>query len=315
MALNPRLGIASAFSCLGILGVLPILANARPAGIDGLTFTVWLTVWQILSALPLFLRERAQGQRGLFEAAGAGRSRSWTIFVAIATGMMFGLSTYMYVVAAGKAGPVSMAIVLQAYPFMTMLAEAIFLKKRKTLPELGFTALMIAALVYLTTGGTFLVADISWWSVFALGIPALWTVAHLLLKTQVLDRTQLTLNQVTLSRLLVSGVFLGLLVFTIGDPQQVFAGLTDPGLQRAAIVMGVAYYVELIFWFQAIRNIDISVASSIEVPAPAVTMLVAVLFTGATITFTQVLAMIAIVVALYGLLFAGRAARRRAAAA
>ena len=37
---------------------------------------------------------------------------------------MFGLATYMYVVAAEKAGPVSMAIVLQAYPFMTMLAEA-----------------------------------------------------------------------------------------------------------------------------------------------------------------------------------------------
>jgi drug/metabolite transporter (DMT)-like permease len=207
---------------------------------------------------------------------------------------------------------VSMAIVLQAYPFMTMLAEAIFLKKRKTLPELAFTALMIAALIYLTTDGTFLVADISWWSVFALAIPALWTVAHLLLKTQVLDRTQLTLNQVTLSRLLVSGAFLGVLVVAIGEPRQVLAGLTDGGLQRAALVMGVAYYVELIFWFQAIRNIDISVASSIEVPAPAVTMLVAVLFTGAAITLTQVLAMIAIVVALYGLLFAGRRARRRA---
>ena len=312
--MNPRLGVISAFACLGILGVLPVLANARPANFDGLTFTIWLTIWQILSALPLYLSERARGQRGLFEAAGAGRSRSWTIFVAVSTGMMFGLSTYMYVVAAGKAGPVSMAIVLQAYPLMTMLAEAIFLNKRKTLPELGFTALMIVALVYLTTNGTFRIADISWWSVFALGIPALWTVAHLLLKTQVLDRTALTLNQVTLSRLLVSGAFLAVLVFAIGDPRQVLAGLTDFGLQRAAIVMGVAYYIELIFWFQAIRNIDVSVASAIEVPAPAVTMLVAVVFAGAAIALHQVLAMAAIVIGMYGLLFAGRAQRRRAAA-
>ena len=125
---------------------------------------------------------------------------------------MFGLSTYMYVVAADKAGPVSMSIVVQAYPFMTMLAEAIFLKKRKTPAELGFTALMVAALLYLTTNGTFLLTDVSWWSVFALGIPALWTAAHLLLKTQVLNRTTMTLNQVTLSRLLVSGVFLAVLV-------------------------------------------------------------------------------------------------------
>ncbi len=311
--MNPRLGVLSAFACLGILGVLPVLANARPASFDGLTFTVWLTIWQILSALPLFLRERAQGQRGLFEAAGAGRSRNWTIAVAVSTGIMFGLATYMYVVAAEKAGPVSMAIVLQAYPFMTMLAEAIFLKKRKTLPELAFTALMIAALIYLTTNGTFRPDDISWWSVFALGIPVLWTAAHLLLKTQVLNRTRMTLNQVTLSRLLVSGVFLGVLVLAIGDPRRVLAGLTDPGLQRAAFIMGAAYYVELIFWFQAIRNIDVSVASAIEVPSPAVTMLIAVVFAGAAITGTQMLAMVAIVFGMYGLLFAGRAARRRAA--
>jgi drug/metabolite transporter (DMT)-like permease len=313
MAPNPRLGILSAFACLGILGVLPVLANARPAAFDGLTFTVWLTIWQILSALPLYLRERAGGQRGLFETAGRGKSRSWTITVAVSTGVMFGLATYMYVVAAEKAGPVSMAIVLQAYPFMTMLAEAIFLKKRKTPAELGFTALMIAALFYLTTNGTFRIADISWWSVYALGIPALWTVAHLLLKTQVLNRTTLTLNQVTLSRLLVSGIFLAGLTLAIGDPRAVLAGLTDPGLQRAAAIMGIAYYIELIFWFQAIRHIDVSLASAIEVPSPAVTMLVALAFAGAAITGTQVLAMAAIVIGMYGLIFAGRAARRATA--
>ena len=311
--MNPRLGVLSAFACLGILGLLPILANARPANVDGLTFTVWLNIWQILSALPLFLKERAEGQRGLFEAAGEGRSRTWTIAVAISTGIMFGLATYMYVVAADKAGPVSMAIVIQAYPFMTMLAEAIFLKKRKTPAELAFTALMVAALIYLTTNGTFLITDISWWTVYTLGIPVLWTAAHLLLKTQVLNRTRMTLNQVTLSRLLVSGVFLGVLVFVVGEPRQVLAGLTDFNLQRAAFIMGAAYYIELIFWFQAIRNIDISVASSIEVPAPAVTMLVALVFVGTAITLTQVLALIAIVAGMYGLLYAGRAARRAGA--
>ena len=312
--MNPRLGILSAFFCLGILGVLPVLASARPGGVDGLTFTVWLTIWQILSALPLYLRERTRGTRGLFETAGAGSTRAWTITVALSTGVMFGLSTYMYVVAAQKAGPVSMAIVLQAYPLMTMLAEAIFLKKRKTPAELAFTALMIAALFYLTTNGTFLIADVSWWSVFALGIPVLWTAAHLLLKTQVLNRTTLTLNQVTLSRLIVSGIFLGLLVLAIGSPGAVLAGLADFDLQRAALIMGLAYYIELIFWFQAIRNIDVSLASSIEVPAPAVTMLVALVFAGVAITLTQVLAMVAITVGMYGLLFAGRAARRREAA-
>ena len=51
-------------------------------------------------------------------------------------------------------------------------------------------------------------------------------------------------------------------------------------------------------------------ASSIEVPAPAVTMLVALVFAGAAISLTQVLAIVAITVGMSGL-YAGRAARRR----
>ena len=110
-----------------------MLASARPGGVDGLTFAVWLTVWQILSALPLYLRERAQGS-GLFETAGADSTRAWTIAVAVSTGVMFGLATYM-MWSRRKAGPVSMAMVVQAYPLMTMLAEAIFLKKARRGPN------------------------------------------------------------------------------------------------------------------------------------------------------------------------------------
>jgi hypothetical protein len=43
-------------------------------------------------------------------------------------------------------------------------------------------------------------------------------------------------------------------------------------------------------------------------------MLAVLFFTGTAITLTQVLAMIAIAIAMYGLIFAGRAARRAATA-
>jgi drug/metabolite transporter (DMT)-like permease len=115
---------------------------------------------------------------------------------------MFGLSTWMYVVAAEKAGPVNMIIALQAYPLFAMIIEAVFLGKRKTVPEIGFTLLMIAAIVFLTTEGTFRLSEISWWSAFALGIPMLWAVAHILIR-QVLVAAQVTPNQITVSRLVI----------------------------------------------------------------------------------------------------------------
>ena len=46
------------------------------------------------------------------------------------------------------------------------------------------------------------------------------------------------------------------------------------------MILGLVYYLELIFWFYAVRHIDVSVASSITVPWPALTMVLAVLVLG-----------------------------------
>lgn len=304
-----RLGITFAFVCLGILGVMPILASDRPAAYDGLTFAIFLTGWQLLSALPLFLREHAVRMRHAAPRAVPAGGRARSIAIALSTGAMFGLSTYMYVVAATEAGPVSMAIALQAYPLFAIVLEAVLLGRRKSAAELAFTALMIAALYYLTTHGTLRVAEVSWWSVFALGIPLLWSVAHILLK-RLIETTAITPSQVTVTRLAVSGIFLLALAFALGDPAALVKGLTDLPLQKAAFLLGLAYYLELIFWFHAMRHIDVSLGSSLTVPAPAVTMLVAVLFVGDPIAPYQVVAVAVIIVALYGLLYAGRRARR-----
>jgi drug/metabolite transporter (DMT)-like permease len=307
MTRSPRIGIALAFLCLLILGAMPILSNARPAGFDGLTFAVWLTVWQLISALPLYLIELPARRRA--PAPDAGPRRRRTVAIGLLTGAMFGVATYMYVIAAEKAGAVSMVIALQAYPLFAILWEALFQGKRKSRAEIACTLLMIAALIYLTTGGTFRVAAISWWSAFALGIPLLWSIAHILLR-QVLVTTAVTPNQVTVSRLVVSGVCLLLIHAAFGQPGALATGLGDFAFQKAAFVMGLAYYLELILWFHAMRHIDVSVGSSVTVPAPAVTMLISILVLGEAVQTYQIVAMCVIAVGMYGLLLAGRRARR-----
>jgi len=305
MIRSMRIGVILALLCLLILGAMPILSNARPAGSSGLAFTIWLSVWQLASALPLFLVERSGGERPRLGSIGRG-----TLAIALLTGAMFGLSTYMYVVAAQKAGPVSMVIALQAYPLFATLWEALFLRRRKNRAEVLFMALMIAALVYLTTEGTFRISGISWWSAFALGIPLLWSIAHILLR-RVLTTTAITPSQVTVSRLVISIVFLLLLALVLGEGNALIAVSADPAFQRAAIVMGIAYYLELILWFYAMQSIDVSTASSITVPAPAVTMAISVLLLGQDVALYQVLAMLVIAFAMYGMLMAGK--RRLAA--
>jgi drug/metabolite transporter (DMT)-like permease len=68
-------------------------------------------------------------------------------------------------------------------------------------------------------------------------------------------------------------------------------------------------YLELVVWFNAVRSIDVSVASSITVPAPAVTMLLAWLLLGEAIHGFQLLALGLVGIGLFSLLGAGFRAR------
>ena len=307
MTRSHRLGVLLALLCLLILGAMPVLANARPAGSDGLAFSIWMTFWQFVSALPLLLLERSASARPKM-ADLSRRTRGRLGAIALATGAMFALSTYLYVITADKAGPVSMVIALQAYPLFAMLLEAAFQGKRKSLAEIGFTLIMIGALVYLATGGTFRAADVSWWSVLALAIPLLWSIAHIQLKS-ILETMPVTPSQVTVSRLLISGFILLVAQAVLGQTGLLVAAAGDMPFQRAAVILGVAYYLELVLWFYAMRHIDVSLASSLTVPAPAVTMLVSVAVLGETVARYQIVAMVVVTLAMYGLLLSGRPRR------
>ena len=297
----PSIGLALAFVCLIILGVMPIIANSRPAGFDALSFAFFLSVWQLLAALPLAGWELGRANKGIFQAHLTPALKRRTIAIILVTGAIFGLSTYVYVLAVEKAGAVSAAIAIQAYPLFAILWETLFLKRRKTATELLFTLVLLAALYALATGGTWRIAGFSPWFAVALGVPFLWSVAHVIIK-EVLDRTPITPAQVTVFRVLVSVFVLGVVLMAVSGPTRILADLGTLDFQVFALVMGVVYYLELIVWFYAVRSINVSVASSVTVPWPAVTMVLAVPILGDTVEGYQVITLAVIVVSLYGLL-------------
>ena len=305
---RPELGIAYAFVCLGILGVMPVIANSRPADFDALGFAFWLSLWQLLFSLPLVLRELPSQDKGIFSAHLSPALKRRTIAIILATGVIFGLSTYVYVLAVEKAGAVSAAIAIQAYPLFAILWETIFLKRRKSPLELFFILMLLTALTYLATGGTWRIEGFSTWFLFALIVPFLWSVAHVIIK-EVLDRTPITPAQVTFFRVLVSVSFLGIVALAVTGPSHMAAAFARFDFQTFALIMGLVYYLELIFWFYAVRHIDVSMASSISAPWPALTMVLAILFLGESVAAYQLIALAGVVAGIYGLLYA--AARKR----
>lgn len=307
---KPGNGIWLAFICLLLLGLMPIISNGRPAGSGALTFAVWLSIWQFLFSLPLLLLEwRARVRRGVPTAV-AGRRPGRLVAVTLFTGALFGVSTWLYVLGFEKAGAVNAAIALQMYPLFAAGLEALLLGRRKSLRELGFMLLIVGALFHLATHGTWRPQGLSVWFLVALLVPAIWSVAHVILR-QALVTTPITPNQVTASRLAVSTVVLLPLALAVDGPDAVLGGARDLGFQSFAVMMGLAYYVELILWFNAVRHIDVSLASSITVPAPVVTMILAAIVLGDSIEAVQIVTLGVIVAGLFGLLHAGARDRRR----
>lgn len=294
-------GIALSLVCLVLLGTMPIISNLRPPAIDALTFALALSIWQVVFALPVFAVELGRGTRGIFGLDLLPRERRRMIYVALFTGALFGLSTYLYVLGVEKAGAANAAIAIQAYPLFAILWESLFLKRRKTMVELALTAVLIAALFYLGTGGTLRLSGLSPWFLVALGVPLLWSIAHVIIKEE-LGKTPITPAQVTFFRVVISTVFLAV-VAAVASPSGLVAAVAAI-LQPMAVLMGLVYFLELIVWFYAVRHIDVSLASSITTPWPALTMLLAVPFLGNTIETYQIIALIVVVSCIYGLTLA-----------
>ncbi|WP_198950461.1 DMT family transporter [Kineosporia sp. A_224] len=309
-AAGVRTGAWYAGACLLILGVMPIISNGRPPGASALTFALLLTLWEVVLAVPVQLREWRSGERGLLRERLQRDVARRVALVTLGTGMLFGISTWAYVLAFQTAGAVNAAIALQSYPLVAAALEAVVLGRRKTRTELAFTGVIVVALYYLATGGTWRMSGVSGWFAVALSVPVMWSIAHITLR-QALVSTTITPLQVTTSRLVVSGVFLVPLALAVDGPRAVAGALTSPGLQLFGALMGLAYYLELVLWFYAVRQIDVSLASAITVPAPAVTLLLAVLFLGEHAHTYQVVALGAVLVGLFGLVRAGAAARAR----
>ncbi len=311
---NIKLGISYSFISLVLLGFMPVISNSRPGELNALNFALYLSVWQLICSLPLVFAELRLKSPGIFSANLPENTQKRTIIIIMLTGLIFGISTYVYVLSVEKAGTVSAAIAIQAYPLFAILWETIFLNRRKSALELAFTVLLIISLYYLATGGTWEIRGISPWFIFALGLPLLWSIAHVIVK-EVLDKTPITPAQVTFFRVLISSFVLFFIALLINGPESVFAGFGNSVFQQFALLMGFVYYLELIAWFYAVKHVDVSVASSITTPWPAVTMVLAVVFLQEKIAAYQVFSMLLVAISIYGLLYAGkikRAARHRA---
>lgn len=278
---------------------MPIISNMRPAAIEALPFAFALSFWEIVFGLPLFLVGLRGPNKGVFGAHLSTRMRTRMVGVTLLTGAIFGVATFLYVLGVEKAGATNAAIAMQATPLFALILEAVFLKGRKTPTELALTFMILGALYYLGTAGTFQMSGLSVWFVLTLGVPLLWTIAHTFIKLE-FTHTPITPAQVTFFRVVISTLVLFVILMVV-HPTDFAALALSTVLQPFSALMGLVYLLELVFWFHAMRHIDVSLASTINAPWPVLTMILAFFLLGDPIALYQIGALVLVIGAIIGL--------------
>lgn len=305
---NIKIGTLLSFISLVLLGIMPVISNSRPMEISALNFALYLSFWQLAFATPIFLVEYKFSNRGILNAKLPKALKKKTILIILATGSLFGISTFLYVLSMEKAGTISASIAIQAYPLFSILWETIFLNKKKSKAELVFTFMLIIGLYYLGTNGTWQIEGLSFWFLFALSVPLIWSVAHVIIK-EVLDKTPITPAQITFFRVFISTIIIFSISVSTNGLGQIFSLIWNPIFQTFALAMGLVYYLELINWFYAVKYVDVSVASSITTPWPIVTVFLAILFLNEPIKNYQIATLVIVCISVYGILWAGKKKR------
>ncbi|MGB5910983.1 MAG: DMT family transporter [Promethearchaeia archaeon] len=302
---NRNRGILLSLISLFLLGILPIISNSRPSDLNALDYAFYLSLWELICAVPLFIFEFSKKNSGIFQKSVDWKIRKKTYLIMGIAGFIFSISTFFYVFAFETAGTVSAAIAIQTYPLFSILWEFILFRKKKRLGEIVFTLIMIIGIYYLGTEGTWLISGFSPWFAVALIVPFLWGIAHVTIKNT-LDTSPITPNQVTFFRVLISSIILFGISSLINRITNIFDGLLNFEFQLFGFLMGIVYYLELVNWFYAVKHVDVSVASTVTTPTPMITMIFALFILKESIEVYQIIAMLIVFISLYGLLWFGK---------
>jgi drug/metabolite transporter (DMT)-like permease len=299
-------GIQLSLLCLLILGILPIIATQRTNAGNAITFSFWLSFWQLAFATPVYLFQRKKAQQAEAPEKNLRRfSKIQTWALIVLTGILFSAATFAYVLGVDQIGPVTFAVAIQAYPFFALLWEALFLHRRKSIWEMTFILVIAISMVYLGTQGTWQLSSVARGFWIALIVPLLWSIAHVIIK-ETMNASSITPSEVILTRVLLAALLLGIAcIFNQGFGGFLTSGMTFK-FQMIAVLMGFAYYLELLSWFSAVKYIDVSIGASITAPAPAITVLLAVVLLKQELHGYQTVALIFVLGSVIGLIRYGR---------
>lgn len=288
-------------------GIHPIINNLRPEEFSSTIFVLQMSMWEFLCAfIVLLFQKRKSKKKKLISAVNKNSgqicySKKYLVFRMLIIGLIFAIATYGYVEGLKLAGSISGSIALKISPIYAIIIGSLFLSEKINIKQILITFFMLFGIYYLGTNGTFQMDQFSIGFTILLIVPFLWTIAHALTKP-LLENNILVPNQVIFIRTgIISLSFLIINLIVIGW-NELLLSFINPSFLLFSFLMGFTYFFMHFSWYSSISSIDLSYASALVTPSPAITTLFAFLLKMEDFQYYQLIGMIWAFIGLYALI-------------
>jgi drug/metabolite transporter (DMT)-like permease len=275
-----------------LIGLQPIVANARPEIIDPFIYAGMTVVVEALVFFPVMMVERHQikrnrtlGKLDQAEAQSLLHGYKGNKLLLLFVGTAFGFGQILFFVGYRLAGSINGSLAQKSTIFFSLLFGAVLLKEKVTKLQLFFSAMLFFGLILAVTQGTFNLLELNIGVIILLILSSIWMFAHTMTKP-LFDRKEAMPSQMVFIRNAIGGIILFSVYFMI-LPIETLNGLSNPLFLFWGLMMGITYGTGLYFWYKTLQHLEVGRASILVSPTPIATAIYATIFLGEMFTIFQ----------------------------
>ncbi|MFX1324894.1 MAG: DMT family transporter [Promethearchaeota archaeon] len=296
------------FGLLGtfLIGLQPVISNARPSIIDPFIFAAITSQIQAIIFLPFFLYTRKSLITGMSKEIipqirtsllnGWKKKKNFCLLIII--GISFSVVPVLLYIGFEFAGAINSSLTLKSEIIFALLFGMIILKeKRISMIQVFFCIVLYFGLILAITKGSFNLLEFNLGVIILTISVGMFTFIHTLTKSG-FDRNELFPSQVIFVRNLISGIIL-ILIYLIFFPIDNLQLLLDFENLIFFLLMSLDYGVGLFLWYKTLTYIEIGKASIINSLSPIVSAFFSWLILGEIFTIFHLFGTLIIIFSIY----------------
>jgi drug/metabolite transporter (DMT)-like permease len=299
---NFKIGVIAAIVTVIAISTQPIISDTRPGALYPVIYAFATVLFENILIFPLALKHTLSQKKTYPGSLRSTFKKYWWRFLVVGT--VFAIAQIMFFYGfdeSGEAGAISGSIAMKSSIIFTIIIGWIFLKEKASIIQMIFTAVILIALVYTLTLGTFKIEKVNIGTLILFLMPILWTIGHTVTKP-LLQKELVKPSQIIFIRTLISMIllfFYFLILHPIGDLLLFF----DWTNLLFMFLIGLSYVIGHYGWYSSIKNIDLGLSSAIQAPQPILTTFLAWLILGDTIEFYHYIGLTVIFISILLILY------------